>query len=60
MVTIVDCLRESTKSLGLILKPGWLLVSLSVLGGKDVLLSCQMVLKTLFVSSACLRPAAEK
>ena len=32
MATIVDCLSESAKSLGLILKPGLFRVSLSVFG----------------------------
>ena len=56
MATIVDCLRESAKSLGLILKLGRFRVSLSVLEGKDVF----AILPTGFGNSMCfLRPSAE-
>ena len=56
MTTIVDCLRESAKSLGLILKPARFQVSLSVLEGKDVF----TFLPTGFENSTCfLRPSTE-
>ena len=56
MATIVDCFRESAKSLDLILKPGRFWVSLSVFEGKALF----AILLTGFGNSTCfLRSLAE-